>query len=99
MISLQRILFASCKVCGVSEDEVRSKKRTSMRNIARGLYLVIAASYGYRIVEYSAFIHRTHCSCSITRQHYEGYIKIRDKYISGLYEGIMTILNNSQINE
>lgn len=99
MISLKRILFAACEVCGVSEDEVRSKKRTTMRNIARGLYLVIAASYGYRIVDYSAFIDRTHCSCTITRQHYEGYINIRDKYINGLYEEILAILNKSHDNE
>lgn len=99
MKSLQSILSATCRVCNVTINDVRSRKRTTMRNIARGLYLVIAAKYGHRIIDYSTFINRSHCSCTITRQHYEGYIKINDKFISNLYTKALNEINNSNDNE
>lgn len=96
MPSLEHILSISCRLCGVTPEEVRSRKRTAKCNIARGLYLVFAARYGYRIIEYSSFIERTHASCTVTRQHYEGYLCVKDKNMLNLYD---LMLNKIETND
>lgn len=94
MLSIVQILNEVCCVCHVTKEEIISKKKSHATNIAKNLYYFIGTELGFHPSVVANTIGRTRPVCIIMAQRCQGYLDVKDKEITPLYELIKLNLTN-----
>lgn len=94
MPTLTQILEITSNVCDVPVNQILSHRRSTSSSIARGLYYLIAREHKYHPSVIAKTVSRSRCSCIIVINHYRGYLQIRDRNITNLYNKITEEINN-----
>lgn len=88
MIDLQRILELVEEESGLPSGAIKNRERNSQRDLARGVFYLLAVSEGYRPKEISIFVERSRVNVQIVVQHYKGYLQTGDVRTTKLYNKV-----------
>lgn len=92
---LNNLLIAIERSTGITENDLKNRKRTEIIDIVKGCYYLLARENGITVVDMSKRINRLHPTAVITIKRYEGYVEMRDKKVMEFLNRIKEELNDN----
>ena len=89
---LRRILVAIIQASGVSENEIKSYKKSISLNTARGCFFCMGLEGGYHPREIGQMIDRSRCDTIITANRYRGYYRSGDALVVDIIDKAKQLL-------
>lgn len=92
-VSLEELAKVLCEVSGIEVETLLGHENRSLPNTVRGVFLMLAKEFGFRVTDTCAFIGRSHASCIVTANRYKGYYETKDKQICGIVNRVKEVMN------
>ncbi len=95
-MNLNNLFIAIERSTGVTENDLKNRKRTEKIDIVKGCYYLLARENGISVMDMSKRINRLHATAVITIKRYEGHVEVRDKKVLEFLNKIKEELNDNE---